>query len=382
MFDHSHYVPILRWKQGERFALRDLYDQDRGRMTPLIELVPSDFTHERIRKCGSLNDKFKKTAEQLDSCWHKSPFFIDFCHLQAEINQIASPTPPLLLLANHARSLGLQMIPVTGMLRSAEYQTAIANVITIDKRGVCVRLTVDDVEGNRFEQELRELLLRFHLQPAHVHLLIDSELIDNTDLSIARLSILLPELSKWRTFTVASGAFPPDLSNLEVGTHEVRRSDWLAWKREVVSSRLARAPTYGDYATRHPVFMEPPPKARVSASIRYTADEHWVVMRGEWVNRPGGPGFKQYPANAMLLRERSEFCGDAFSAGDHYIAQMNLHSPHTGNATTWVEASVNHHLTFTVRQIAKLFSASTAAVPYSEGGRGRPLRPGAGRWMR
>lgn len=365
MFDHTHYVPILRWKQGERFALRDLYNQDRCRITPLIEVVPSDFTDEKIKKCGSLNEKFKKTAEHVDNCWHKSPLFVDLCHLEATLGKSSDADHPLVLLGNHARCRGVQMIPVTGLRRPADYQTAVASVIAADKRGACLRLTSDDVENKSLEKDLYQLLSRFRLDRAQVHLLVDLKLIDNASLSIPRLSALLPGLLDWTTFTVASGAFPPDLSNLEVGIHEVGRSDWLAWKRAVVSSRPARVPTYGDYATRHPIFKEPPPRARVSASIRYTAGEHWVVMRGEWLNKPGGPGFKQYPANAVLLRERTEFCGEAFSAGDHYIAQMTLDSPQTGtgNATTWVQASVNHHLTFTVRQIGKLFSPSTAAVP-------------------
>ncbi len=38
MFDHSHYVSILRWKQGEQIALRELYPRDKASMTPLIEI--------------------------------------------------------------------------------------------------------------------------------------------------------------------------------------------------------------------------------------------------------------------------------------------------------------------------------------------------------
>jgi hypothetical protein len=43
MFGPSHYVPILRWKQAERYALRNLRDEDRDRITPLIELTPTIF---------------------------------------------------------------------------------------------------------------------------------------------------------------------------------------------------------------------------------------------------------------------------------------------------------------------------------------------------
>ena len=43
MFDHSHYVPVLRWKRGEWSALRDVGEADRHLITPIIELAPKDF---------------------------------------------------------------------------------------------------------------------------------------------------------------------------------------------------------------------------------------------------------------------------------------------------------------------------------------------------
>lgn len=44
MFDERHYAPVLRWKRGERGALRELSDGIKHRTTPLIELPPSLFT--------------------------------------------------------------------------------------------------------------------------------------------------------------------------------------------------------------------------------------------------------------------------------------------------------------------------------------------------
>lgn len=73
-------------------------------------------------------------------------------------------------------------------------------------------------------------------------------------------------------------------------------------------------------------------------------------------------GFKQYPANAFLLSERPEFCGTAFSYGDQYISEIASQSERTGNAETWLRAGVNHHLTFVVRQIARIFESSAVAA--------------------
>lgn len=46
----NKYVPVLRWKQAERIAIRELYPQDKNVITPLIEFVPKDFAPDRIKK--------------------------------------------------------------------------------------------------------------------------------------------------------------------------------------------------------------------------------------------------------------------------------------------------------------------------------------------
>lgn len=77
-------------------------------------------------------------------------------------------------------------------------------------------------------------------------------------------------------------------------------------------------------------------------------------MRGEGVLNIGGPGYAQWPANAQLLAERPEFCGSDFSFGDAYIAKMAKQQEKSGNAYTWLLASINHHLALVAQQTASL----------------------------
>ena len=122
--------------------------------------------------------------------------------------------------------------------------------------------------------------------------------------------------------TVVGGSFPKDLRELSVGEHLLPRIEWHYWK-QIVSARLLRIPTFGDYATLHPYLQPAFPGMNVSASIRYTTDEHWVVMRGEGLLNEAGAGHAQYTANAQMLMERSEFCGPDFSFGDNYIYESH-----------------------------------------------------------
>jgi hypothetical protein len=84
-------------------------------------------------------------------------------------------------------------------------------------------------------------------------------------------------------------------------------------------------------------------------------------MRGEGVRNDDGPGFAQWPANAKLLCGRPEYCGADFSDGDGCIRERSILGGKTGNAETWLRAGINHHLTFVVRQLARM--ADSVAGP-------------------
>lgn len=104
----------------------------------------------------------------------------------------------------------------------------------------------------------------------------------------------------------------------------------------------------------------------VSASIRYTTDDHWLVMRGEGLLNKDGAGHAQYPANAQMLMERPEFCGRDFSFGDNYIYERPVKIDQPGIPRNWVTVGVNHHLTFVVRQIERLFELSSRPQRYRQ----------------
>ena len=135
--------------------------------------------------------------------------------------------------------------------------------------------------------------------------------------------------------------------------HDLPRYDWLAWE-ECAAKGEGRIPTFGDYTIQHPRFEENEGKHRnFSASIRYASERTWVVMRGEGVHNENGPGYNQYPGQALLLSERSEFRGESFSFGDWYIKQMSREMKKTGGPQQWLAAGINHHMTLTVWQLAQ-----------------------------
>ncbi len=359
MFDYRHYVPILRQKAAEMQALLFLPPEDKRRMTPLIELPPTLLTAKKRK-----GDLFIETAKQIAGYWGQSPFFIDF-FLIDPLFKAPKGKYPLWVLSEAARALHLSLIPVTGLNRSEDYQEAVGKVIAADRRGVCVRLSESDLRNPALEKMLRRLISKLRLEHHQVDILIDFEMMGGESMKLSEVCNRLPSLSLWRTFTVACGSFPKDLTAFEKNLqHELPRRDWLYWFNQIKNgSVLPRRPSFGDYTIQHPVYSDPPKGGNPSASIRYTADNYWVIMRGEGLRNEGGPGFAQYWANASLLSGRAEFRGPEFSKGDEYIYKLSRQTKQTGNPRTWLLAGINHHLALVIWQIANAFGSSTDAVP-------------------
>jgi hypothetical protein len=354
MFDHKHYVPILRWKRAEWVALGSMTREDREHVTPLVELTPRSFQARNNKPGPRTEDVLIKNVSEIEQYWEQAPFLADLCHLDPGL-RMANGGAPLQFFAEQSRARGLALIPVTGLHRDPNYQGAVASIVAADHRGACVRVCPAAIQSSEFPGDLSSLLKAIGLKATQTDLLVDYGVLPQGAPTVAALSDLIPDIDSWRTFTVASGTFPRDLTGFTIGQHTLPRFDWMRWRAQVSDGPIPpRLPTFSDYTIQHAEFFEPPERANFSASIRYTSDDYWVIMRGESVFKNDGPGFAQWPANAQMLCERGEYCGPAFSFGDQYIFQMGAQSLRTGSAETWLRAGINHHITFVVRQIANL----------------------------
>lgn len=358
MFGPRHYVPILRWKRAERVALRMLKGEHRALLTPLLELTPRSFAPRKTKKnelkIPDPNQVLADAADDMCASWGQAPFFVDLCHLNP-VPKTRGGTHPLVVLAERAQIWRLALIPVTGLHRTDDYQRAVSSVVNSNSCGVCVRLRPADIESCTLDADLRALLRGLSLEKTQADLLLDCRVWTGETTDFSGLVSLIPDTRAWRTLTIASGAFPRFLTGMAPGQHFLDRGDWLAWCAHTAArSKLSRIASYSDYTIQHADFSEPPEGGNFSASIRYTIEHHWLIMRGEAVFKENGPGFDQWPANAQLLREHEEFRGRDFSYGDQYIFEIGGQSAKTGNPETWLRAGINHHMTFVARQVANL----------------------------
>ena len=348
MFNHKHYVPVLKGKRAEFPALAAL--KSKKHITPLLEAVPS----------GESDDIPRRMAGK----WpERTPYFIDFGYLDDPDDDV-TPAPndhPLIECFADVHDRGQSAIPVTALSRSQSYQDAVKQIASEHERGAALRLTSDDFEdGSDGLEELLEAFKSYvELDESEIDLIIDiGSIAGNSSGAVAQVHRahidLVPNLDDWRTLTVSSSAFPLSLAPLIRNQwNPENRSDWRAWRSLVTGARPpARLPAFGDYGIAHPD-LPPEGRATILAQLRYATPDTWLIWKGFNVFTHAD-GFDQFYAICRDLITRQEFRGSAFSAGDDEIQSKATNADSPGNAETWRRIGTNHHIETVLEQIANL----------------------------
>ncbi len=362
MFDHKHYVPILKGKMGELSALKVLGETNKASLTPLIEIppIPLKILKDKTRVRKTLDEHLDGFVLDIFRSWANQdrPLFLDTVWIQDD-SIMSGGNHFLRYIFNDAHQIGLKLIPVTSFDHRNEFQVEVSKIISNDKNGVCLRLDYNALLREDFINQLDLLLSIFKIKASDIDLILDfRNVLDDQRTIIIKIveSVLssLPYVNEWRTLTFACTSFPIDLSNISRNTVTlISRAEWKIWCELARNkNKLKRLPTFGDYGIAHPEIIDYDPLLmQTSASIRYTTDEEWLILKGASTKRYT---FSQFINLSKLLIKRTEYCGSSFSWGDNYINDCANKKVTTGNLTTWRKVGTNHHLTFVTNRIANL----------------------------
>lgn len=364
MFGYKHYIPILKWRQAEQSCLADIAPlgshiiQPATKITPLIE-IPSiawDFIKDKPAK--TIDQHLSKVPEQLFKAWGShANLYLDMMLIDPD-ETMKDGRHPLNYIFDEARLKEVKLIPVTGLNREDDYQEAVRHSISKDKRGLCLRLKDEEFEDENLEVKLQSTLKLLDIKKAsEVDLVLDYADISGENLRRLGKAVLgtiseIVKIGKWRTLTFAASSFPNNLSAIPSNSIEtIPRKEWEVW-RSLISSAVDRKPSFGDYAIQHPEPVEVDPRIMMmSASIRYTLDDEWLILKAKSVKRHG---FEQYHSICKALVSDPRFYGEMFSWGDRQIAQCAREATGPGNATTWRKVGTSHHLKVVSAQISSL----------------------------
>jgi hypothetical protein len=352
-FGSDHYVPVLFTKAGERDALGDIDDHQKAAFTPLFVAHPIDWDFELDQPKKTVDQHLAKLPADLQKVWDRDAF-IDVLHLDSET--MANGRHPLEWMVTEAVARGLPLIPVTAPGRSAASHGAVSNLLAAGtSTDVCLRLGVDHWgSGHQIDGFLSEI----GAQKANTHLVLDLRNETGPASRIALSSTLqaLPTPSEWKTLTVTATAMP-QTPPAGQGLHEIVRQEWLNYQSILSNNSFGqRRPTFGDYAIAHPdPFDDVDPRMlQISAKLKYTSDDAWLLGRGALFKGTGGRsgGGEAIRPVALAISAHNHFTAP-HCTGEDWILAAAADGP-TGAPRTWVRVGTLHHLLRVLDQIGSM----------------------------
>jgi hypothetical protein len=324
------YVPILKSKAGERWALSQLDAKTIARIRPLLEFHP--------HKSKLVGDHIEGVCEALQAAWGVNlPFYVDTIWLHGD-----SGSPAIIAeVFESTEEADLQAIPVVRPTYDDASLEQLQDIITGYDRGYLLRITPQTLNTPELIESIVEML---EVAKNKIDLLLDYR---NHPMTLGDDIPKVPDLPKWQSLIASSGVFPKSLLSFPLHKwHSLPRHDWLSWQQGI-GSGIKRKPIYSDYTMRPP--GAPAEFGDPSVNLRYALDDHWLVQMGG-KHKEGAA--VQIHAMASELVARDEFLGADFSKGDEEIDRVTDEDEGPGGPTQWLQWCANHHIEFVIQQLS------------------------------
>lgn len=352
------YRPILRFKRGEQTALTNLSDANKAATKPLLNIASHAFNPPPGSETdGAFDQRIVQDADRLNSAWAGYEAAVDLGDIDPEA-RCAGGLHPIRHFFDRLSQADERALasPVLRLASDADYVAAVASVCTDYGMNPMFRMTPDDLAEPDVGDAVSDMLAHCGRQAVDADFVVDMSHIATTGRSVitARGALAaVPLAAEWAALALVAGSFPENLSGFTVGTHMVERHEWSVWLANRNAS--GRTVSYGDYATIHPIAVEEgldPRTMNPTASVRYTFEDVWILLRGQGTRTRGSRGFAQFLGHAGTIVAMPQYRGAPFSFGDNRITRIHQRLEGPGNLETWVAIGVNHHIAEIVGQLA------------------------------
>lgn len=322
------YVPVCKFKQGEKDALFKLKEETKSAITPLFELTPDRIDKEDFKY---FNDKWI------------NEFYFDFSN-DATFNADEEIIPTLMAIEKY------NSIPCFHL----GYENSILqhfNNSSFDK--IALRIDVEEALDDDFGINLSEFISEIECDS--IDLIIDAKFIDSdnykkTAFSMRTILDDFIDLTLFDRCILLSTSFPDTLSNNEKNNISfVKRTEQNLYK--TVQEKVERELIYGDYCVNTWKTLEYIPGMQTSFNIRYTIDNNYLIIKGE-TTKKGGFDYNRVSTLCNMLVTSSYFSGPELSDGDKQIHLRTAEDGKPGNATTWRAIGTNHHIEYITNSIS------------------------------
>ncbi len=358
MFSKSrhHYVPVLFWKRAEQAALRSLAAGTKAAMTPLLQITPIPIDQKTGAPRTTLPKYGAECVNQLVDSWGvDDDFFLD-CERIAGASLHGKTGADLVF--DGASAASLPFVPTIG---PQSQPATIAAALRNRQRGVALRLSTQSLGSPSAGAGVLQFAKAHGLSPSTTDIVVDLGALSNQDQFVVfavAVAVLarVPNIASWRTLTIVASSFPASTSAVASSTVAmIDRAEWLAWQTlRAPPVAVSRLPTFGDFGIQHPAGVEgfDPQTMQVSANIRYTTGNQWMIMKG--VGSKKTPLATQYPKLARALTQSTHFAGSGHCDGCDDILSCAGGAGGFGSPTPWRRIGTAHHIETAATQLGQL----------------------------
>lgn len=340
------YVPSVKWKQGERIALRYLTPDERAKIKPLINIMPS----------------FIKESTADVSLQYEGPFF---CDLYETPDIKRYPNRVVHFFTQVFSSMTYARMNCTPVLKDWYPSDVLARLRGVLRKGNGIAIRIAQINAAHARRIANDYSRFFGIPVSSIDIVLDYGLINDAHASISDLIVERVVNSYFpdaRSFILLAGSFPSSIGGGIVdqdSVGEIERKEKIIYNG--ISSRNKEI-IYGDFGCDDP-YESPSGAVTIIPAIRYTVDNCWKVARGH-INPINRADFQQFHVLSNRIFQSPFFCGESFSYGDKLIAECarrhctGSDQCNHGNMGSWVQRSQNHHFAFVIRECASRFSPS------------------------
>ncbi len=347
------YMPILKWKRGERAALNKLTADEWGSVVPLLELSPIEAAPDTTALNAEISNYLDVLADQITkSVPGDQPLAVDTRYVSTGYTKQLD-----LMIVVCGRLLKLIPNPVIPVVQAS--QVSLISGLTANRiktlsafDEVVLRLPTGQFESGQINPSLAELGKVIKRQ--HIHLLLDQfSIVDKnpTDcFNAIKPYMTVATTTACASVTFAGGSFPVNLTGKKQGITDLSRVEWKVWV-QIQNEGSHKKFRFGDYTVSNPNPMDEdvdPKKVNPSISIRYASNDFWRLYKGA--------GFKGAPAGVLkslckLLTTDPIYGGNGYSFGDTKYMEYANGGTKNGIPWTWRRDATNRHIVHTTKQL-------------------------------
>ena len=367
------YMPQMKWKAGERRALKSARSTRGGRVLPAFKIPPAGGFDPEQQRALSTVEYLHSFGRQLADCWDRRLALIDAELIDDQHHSEAVADHPLTALIERSRLAGANAAPIFTLGNSPDYQRAVRRYAERSLNGpACFRIKLEDLENVDNSRSLLEFVSQLGLNPASVILLLDGgplEIPDSEDFThllggqIARL--VLP--NTWARVFWSATSFP-EKPGLKAGNDGYFvRADWHLYQTILANrAEFSVVPMFSDYVLEYPSAYAPF-KGAPSAHLRYSSEDHYFIFKGPSVRKE--EGYRAIFEVAKRVVASEAFSGQEFSLGDSFINRLASATGKTGDASAWRWCATDHHFGLVMKQLTQalgLRQEAALATPIME----------------